>query len=236
MLFLVLTVKTIFYSSEPLIYESAIKVDLVALPDKVETNQPLSAPKDSTPVAPPQAQPAPTIKEPAKPVLAEKLKKVELDQESINLEKTKKKQTAAIDRLKQMSALEEIEKQVQNDNKNRALEKIKKIKGNALSNGSELTGVTRLQHDNYVATVEQHIRQNWALPEWLARKNLRAQVRVRFDERGNVTSREIFKSSGNPSFDEVALATVEKSSPVPIPPEKFVKILNSDGILLGFPE
>ena len=38
------------------------------------------------------------------------------------------------------------------------------------------------------------------------------------------------------SFDEIVVDTVRKSSPVPAPPAKFVRILSVEGILFGFPE
>jgi colicin import membrane protein len=238
LIFAIFAVKAAFFKGEPIVFESAIKVDLVGLPDKV-TAPPL--PEAVSPAPSTAATPAPQVEtkiEPALPTpkLAQKEKKVDIDTEAINLDVTKRKQSAALERLKRLSALEAIEKEVSEENKKKALDKLKQIKGNVLSNGSELSGVTRLQHDNYIAVVEHHVRQNWALPEWLARKNLKAQVRVRFDENGNIISRDIFKSSGNPSFDEVVLNTVEKSSPVPAPPAKFARILSVEGILLGFPE
>lgn len=236
--FFIFGVKTVFFSGEPLSYESAVKVDLVAMPDKIDVAPP-----------PPEPEPAPTSTEKAPapektvtaaeapPKLAPKEPKKDIDQDAINLETAKKKQNAAMEKLKQLSALEAIEKDLENENqKKKSQEKPKPVKGNALSSGTELSGVTRLQHDNYISIVEHHIHQNWSLPEWLARKNLKAQIRVRFDENGNILSKDIYKSSGNPSFDDVVMSTIEKSAPVPAPPPKFAKILSVEGILLGFPE
>lgn len=217
---LVFTTKAIFFPGEPIVFEAAIKVDLVALPDKIDPNETIK----NLPTA---DEKVPDTKLPTKEKKAK-------DPEAINLEKSKKKESAALAKLKQMSALEEIEKQISEDNKKKALDKLRK--GNSLSSGSELKGLNRLQHDNYISSVERHIRQNWSLPEWLSRKNLSAQIRVRFDESGNVISRQIVKSSGNPSFDEVVINTVQMSSPVPAPPAKFTRIMSAEGILFGFPE
>lgn len=220
---LIFTVKAVFFTGEPIAYESAIRVDLVALPDKLK-------PQDKVPT------PSPTeIEKPASPKETVKPTPKEKVSDAINLNPNKQKE-AALKKLKQISAIEEIEKELQEENKRKALEKLQKFKGNVLSSGSELTGVAKLQHDNYIATVEKQIRQNWEIPEWLSNKNLKAQVRVRFDENGNVISKDIFKSSGNPTFDDLALDTVQKSSPVPPPPAKFVRILSVEGLLLGFPE
>ncbi|RYZ88219.1 MAG: TonB C-terminal domain-containing protein, partial [Proteobacteria bacterium] len=111
-----------------------------------------------------------------------------------------------------------------------------KIKGNVLSPGTELTGLTRLQHDNYLSSLDQQIKQNWVLPQWLSKKQLRAQVRLKLDEKGQVVSRDIVLSSGNSSYDDLALDTIDKSAPFPPPPEKFVSIVAVNGLVIGFPE
>jgi colicin import membrane protein len=224
------TIKTVFFSGEPIEYQAAIQVDLIALPDKLNPQElPAEIVNDKSEPEKPETTLLPEKK------IIESAKEIAKDKDTINLEK-KKKQDLAMQKMKQMTAMEEIKKQVDQDNKNKAIEKLKQIKGNVLSSGSEVTGVTKLQHDNYISLVERHIRKNWSLPQWLSNKSLAAQVRIKFDENGLVTFKEIYKSSGNPSFDEIVIATVEMSSPVPIPPAKFVRILNVEGILLGFPE
>jgi colicin import membrane protein len=229
---LILSIRAALFPEEALDYQSAIKVDLVALPDKVEALPTVT----ETTEAVETPTPAPTVTPVQKKKLIEKIAKMKIDRDAVNLDRTKKKEQAAIARLKQMSAFEELERQELEEAKRKAVEKLKLIKGNTLSSGTDLRGVSRLQHDNYISVIERHIRQNWSLPEWLAKKDLKAQVRVRFDGNGNITFREIAKSSGNKTFDDLALQAVEKSSPVPAPPPKFVRILNVEGILLGFPE
>ena len=111
-----------------------------------------------------------------------------------------------------------------------------KVKGNVLSAGTALSGLSKLQHDTYIADLDSHIKQHWSIPEYLAKKDYKAQVRVRIDENGQIISRQISKSSGNPNYDAEVLATVDKSAPFPRPPEKFIAIVQVDGILIGFPE
>ena len=229
----VFSIKAVFFSGQPIDYQAAIKVDLIALPDKTDPNL-IEASIPTKEEKPVQAQKIEINKAEVKPAEKPVIKKEAVKEpEAINLDKTKSKQQAALAKLKAMSALEDIEKQVADENTKKV---IKQIKGNQLSSGTELTGLNKLQHDNYIADVERHIRKNWQLPEWLANKNLKAQVRVLFDSRGQITSREISKSSGNPSFDEVVLMTIQNSNPVPAPPEKFVQIMSVEGILFGFPE
>ena len=241
-LILIFTIKSVFFSGPPIEYQSAVRVDLVGLPDK-------AMPEKITPAspAPPAPETAKPIEKPAPPQVAETEKTVkpkvlpkrkpEIDHDAVNLDKTKTKEREAVNRLKQMSAFEKIQQELDDENqKKAAAARSKVIKGNVISTGSQLTGLSRLQADTFISEVEKQIRQNWSLPQWLARKNLSAQIRVRFDEKGNILSAQIVKSSGNPAFDEIVVDTVHKAAPLPPPPEKFVRLMNVEGILFGFPE
>ena len=99
-----------------------------------------------------------------------------------------------------------------------------------------MTGIAKLQNDNYISDLDRHIKQNWTIPEWLAKRDYKAQVRVFVDSRGNILGRKIVKSSGNPSYDEEVLATIDRSAPFPAPPEKLIAVFSVDGILIGFPD
>lgn len=226
-----------FTSGETLIYERAAKVDIVALPDKFPHHH-----VEPEPEPPKPASPVPKMEEPPAPPPpvkeAEPVKKIEKkDPEAINLKSNQKKQQEALKKIQQMKEREAIAK-IKNQQafQKRLAEAKKLIKGNQLSSGNDLSGLAKLQHEAYISSLEKHIRQNWALPEWLSSKNLKAQVRVRVDEHGQLVSRELVRSSGNSTFDDLALQTVERSAPMPPPPEKFIKLLKNDGILLGFPE
>jgi colicin import membrane protein len=236
LLVLIFTVKTFLFPSEPIEYQSAVRVDLIGLPDKLpqqEEAAPIPPAQASTelpqPEIPKQATEEPQVKELPK-------KKPMTDPDAINLERSKMKQREALNRLKQMTALEKIQQELENDRNMKAAAKQRQLKGNVISSGSQLTGLAKLQAENYIGEVERQIRQNWSLPHWLATKNLKAQVRVRFDDKGNILSAQIVKSSGNPTFDEIVIDTVHKSAPLPPPPEKFVRLMNLEGILFGFPE
>jgi colicin import membrane protein len=228
--FITTTVKNIFFNTEPLVYESAVRVDLVALPDKL----PPAA------VAKPQAPP-PEIKkeevkakpEPAK-AKPEPVKKESKTPDAIKLEVNKKKQSSAFQKLKQMEALDKLKKATEVDRRANVTAKI--IKGNQISTGSELKGMSLLQHDNYVSSVKRQIYSNWAVPEWLAHKELKTQIIAKFDDKGNLIFKKVYRSSGNPNFDEAALDAIEKSTPVPAPPEALSSVVSNEGILIGFPE
>lgn len=221
-IFLFFTIKAIFVPNEKIDYSTAVRVDIVALPDKLDPSKVEMAPKSE----PPQAT--------KKPKAEETTKKSAPD--TISLKKTKSKQQDALERLKKMSALERIKQEVETSKKRAdALEKISQVKGNVISAGSSLTGLNKLQHDEYVAELDQHIKQNWSKPKWIE-KELRARVRLKIDSNGQILSRDLILSSGDPIYDETVLSTIDNSSPYPKPPEKFVEIAAVKGILIGFPD
>jgi len=241
------TLKTVFFTPEQIDYTQAIRVDMVGLPDKVDPKTPPPAAKEEPkPALPTKEEPKPVEKVVEKKTppapKPEPIKTVAKKEDGVNLEKVKSKQQSAIEKLKAMAALEKIKEEV-------AAEKTKnppgagksdtgaqKIKGNVLSPGTSLTGLAKLQHDTYAADLDRHIKQNWTLPEWLANRDYKAQALVYIDSRGNILGRKIVKSSGNPSYDEEVLNTIDRSAPFPAPPEKFLAIVSVDGILVGFPE
>ncbi|KHD88502.1 MAG: energy transducer TonB [Bdellovibrio sp. ArHS] len=248
----VFTLKAVFFTPEAIDFSQAIRVDMVGLPDKIE-------PKDMPAPAKEEARPALPDKEKAPEIPAEKppekvvekktavakpepVKPVAKKDDGVNLEKVKSQQQNALEKLKAMAALEKIKNDVAEEKRKAAAGSGKsdsggqKIKGNVLSPGTSLTGLTKLQHDTYASDLDRHIKANWALPEWLAKRDFKAQAVVFIDSRGNILGRKIVKSSGNPSYDEEVLATIDRSAPFPAPPEKFLAIVSVDGILIGFPE
>lgn len=240
-LVLIFTVKAVFWTDEPIDYQSAVRVDLVALPDKLTP--------DSKPMANPQPDvvkpnPEPETKTPPKTEVAKepitKPAATAPKSDAINLQAQTKKQSEAVNRLRQMSALERLQQQEAEDRRRKALEALKgtptQFKGNQLADGNSLTGLARIQAESYIADVDRHMRQYWALPEYLRNRNLKAEVLVKFDSKGQITSKQIVKSSGNEIFDEIVLTAVESSSPVPAPPEKFVRISQLQGFLFRFSE
>lgn len=221
---LLFTVRMVIFPSEPVVFQSALRVDLVSLPDKITM---------PAPAAPAAAAELPTPAEPTvnlNPVKPDA--KPDPKAPKVDPKKTERAQDAAINRLKQQSAIEKMEQEF----RQAEVAKARTFKGNVISKGSELTGINQLEHDEFVAAVERHVRAQWALPQWLSNKDLKAQVRVKFDDKGNVIGKQLVKSSGNTAFDEVVLETITKASPAPAPPEKFVRLLENEGILFGFPE
>jgi colicin import membrane protein len=240
---LLFTVKAVFFTPEQIDFSQAVRVDIVGLPDKEppKLDPPKAEAKPALPEKPVEKPAEKAAEKPAPPPPKPEPVKAPPKDEGVNLEKNKAKQQSAIEKLKAMAALEKIKEDVDAEKKKevakgKADDGATKVKGNVLSPGTALTGLAKLQHDNYAADLDAHIKQHWALPEWLAKRDLKAQARVQIDSRGNILGRKIVKSSGNPSYDEEVLATIDRSAPFPAPPEKFLAIVSVDGILIGFPE
>ncbi|MNJ93489.1 hypothetical protein D3C87_111710 [compost metagenome] len=243
------TLKAVFFTPESIDFSQAVRIDMVGLPDKIEPKE-MPAPvkeeaKSPAPEAPKEAKvEKPAEKAPPKPEV-KMPPKVQKDPEAINLEKVKSKQKNAMEKLKAMAALDKIKEDVAEEKEKEAAAAAAKkaaaaggtkIKGNQVSPGTALTGLTKLQHDTYISDLDRHIKQHWSLPEWLAKRDLSAQVRVSIDSRGLVIAKKIVKSSGNPVYDEMVLKTIDDSMPFPPPPDKFLSLVETDGILIGFPE
>lgn len=232
------TIKAIFFSPEPIDYSAAIRVDIVGLPDKLDPNTVLPPKEENI------EKPAPAPKTPAEPAKKEVTKPTQektQPKEPVMPDKTKavdfqKKQSDALNKLKAMAALDKIKKEAQQDQQSEASHQQYQVKGNVISPGTSLTGLDKINHESYLADLDQHIKQFWALPEWLASQDLKAQVRVQIDRNGNLLSKKIVRSSGNPTYDEYALETIERSVPFPRPPEKLSAIMEVNGFIVGFPE
>lgn len=220
-----------FFSSEKIDYSTAVRVDLVGLPDKIVNPSAVTepAPKEAMPEKPtvPEAKVVEAPKDIAKKEAAQ------VDPDSVKIEKdAKKKQSSALDKIKSMQALDKIKNEVSKEKPKAAAQ----VKGNVIAPGTALSGLSQLQHNSYIGQIDQHIKNNWALPQWMSNKNFKAQVLVKFNEQGQIISRVIAKSSGNGIYDDLALDTIDKSAPFPAPPEKFTDIFKYQGILVGFPE
>ncbi len=217
---IIFTVKTVFFPSVDMTYQSAVKVDIIALPDKIDLDK----------LPPPVELKEPEAKAP--PVTPEKKAETK-EPDTISLKKKNAK-------MKALEALEKIKQEEEKEKLTSAASQKKegtfKYKGNILSPGTELTGLNKLQHEQYIVNLDRHIKQHWTLPEWLAKKDYRAQVRVKIDNRGLIISKQLVKSSGNSSYDDIVMTTIDKASPFPPPPDKFTAIVSINGILIGFPE
>ena len=105
-----LTVKAVFYPTEPIQLERAIRVDMVGLPEKRQKLPPelKAPPKAETKKPEPKVEPAKV--DPAKPekiAIPDKTKPPKPENDKINLSKAKQSQDAALKRLEALRKLEE---------------------------------------------------------------------------------------------------------------------------------
>lgn len=190
----------------------AVRVDMVALPDK-DTNQlPDKTPEQKTkPLEMPDKTEAIPVKKPnEKPATA----KVEpkKDSQEIALKKAKDRQQEALRKLKRQSAIDSIKEEL-NREKAKQSAASKPIKGEVLSPGTRPTGLAKMEYDLFLAQIDSSIKNNWALPGWLLNQPLQARLRVRMDPYGRLLSTEITKSSGNPTYDEFCVKPLKNQYP-----------------------
>ncbi len=224
------TVRAFVFPSDPIEIRSAIRVDMVALPDK---EVPKTIPSEAAPPTPKKAPVVEKPKEAAAPVPEKVAPQVKVPDPRVSLKKTKAEQQEALNRLKAMQAIEKL-KAKKKDAEGEAAPT--EFKGNVLSEGNSLTGLSQIEFDRYLSDIENKIRAHWDIPKWLEDANLRAQVRVMIDERGYIVKKTVETSSGNESFDDAALSTLEKSSPLPPPPDRLKNVLATRGFVLNFPK
>lgn len=242
-LILLFFVVNIFYTKKPTLdLSQAIRVDMVGLPDKVDPRQ-----------LPAKIQQKPTSQEkPAPPIEVEKPEATKIDKlppktkpiaptedTAISLKKTKTKQKEALEKLKKLSAIEKIKQEMKTEEQQKQIhqEAAKAIaKGRVISAGTSLSGLDKIEANDYLQAVDQQVKQQWALPQWLMNKPLKAQVHVKFNANGEILSRAIMQTSGDNSYDNYCLQAVDKAAPFPKVPEKFTEKFSVDGVVIGFPE
>lgn len=247
LLFVIFAVRAVIYpATDSLNLDDAIRVDIVALPDKKSADLPPlpapAAPEPAKPAPVEAAKPPPKAEakpEPPKPVPAKP------EAPKVSLEKTKKDQAAA---LKRLEALERIERMQKSESTAKSADtKPAKpattgetqpsnvVKGNQVSQGNSLTGLQRDAHRGYLATVQQQVKRTWRLPQWMANANYAARVRIWVDSNGNVIKKQMIRSSGNAEFDERVMASIEATGALPPPPSDLVNVLAVDGLDADFP-
>lgn len=110
------------------------------------------------------------------------------------------------------------------------------IKGNMISKGTSLSGEARESAEaNYYDSLRDRLQENWALPVWVARQRLSAQVQLFIDGRGQLHHFRFVKLSGSTQFDDAVKRTLTESQPYPAPPRELAQSVLVDGVLVGFP-
>ncbi len=220
--FVLIILKNLVMPSAPFIHTPVLRVDVVGLPDilkkdlsQVSKNQPKSAEIEK--IIKETAAPDDMVLNPKKEVKEKKKEKEQPREE---------KMSSALARIK---ALEKIREQSNEDSG-------VIIKGNQISKGSSLSGEAKESSETgYYDLIKDRLADNWALPPWLARQKLSAQVVLNINSEGQVTRVQFSRPSGNPQFDEAIRQSIKLSNPFPKPPKEILTIVQNQGVLVGFP-
>lgn len=226
-LVLMIFFQAVLIPHEPLDLRTAIRVDVVGLPDKIQELTPKEEAKPEPPAPTPKLPPKEALPEPkpkAPQMPSTKAKKTDFS----------KSQKQALNKLKTLEALEKIKNQVSEGTGKAKPTQV--VKGQAINEGNSLTGLEKIEFDRYLQDVKDRILNQWTIPEWMADAKLKAQVLVLIDERGNVTRKIFRKSSGNVVFDDSVKAAIDGASPLPAPPKRLQSQLANSGIIFNFPE
>jgi colicin import membrane protein len=223
---LIIFFRAVTMPNEHLELRNAIRVDMVGLPQKMEALPEKVAEKPA---------PAPAVKEMPKKVQVEPVKpkapEVPVKKKEVDHAKNEKR---AMEKLKAMEALEKISQEVGREKT--AKPKATVVAGNKLAAGNSLTGLEKIEYDQYFDELEKKIHGAWSIPQWLADIDLKAQVLVLIDDKGDVLRKTFKKSSGNEIFDAKVLEAIDASSPLPPPPARLRGLLSTSGIVFNFPQ
>ena len=88
----------------------------------------------------------------------------------------------------------------------------------------------------YQAKIRHRIMTEWILPMKFAEQDLGliCKIIVHINDRGEVTKTEWAQRSGNPSFDMSAMRSVEKASPLDMPPDRLKWEVFNEGFIVEF--
>jgi TolA protein len=229
-----LIIKSLVFPSAATPYVPTLRVDIVGLPDilkkdlnnipstKEITDIVKKAEDEAKNIKPQKLPPMPKkeVAEPDEMVMKPKLQSPEKTEKDRD-----KRLRAAMDRMKALAKLGGDER------KSAPL-----IKGNKISKGESLSGEAReSDQSNYYDSVLTQVRGNWALPVWLSRQSLSAQVQIYIDAKGRLHGIRFVKLSGNPQFDDAVKHALEESQPFPAPPRELAANMLVNGITFGFP-
>lgn len=220
-IFVFIIVKSFIFPGEPLVISPpALRVDIVGLPDLLKKD--LHVIKESAPPLVKEIKETKKI-EKTSPMTTEPPPKA--DEMILNPKKSAKKSKidSALARIRALEKMNESDEPVV-------------IKGNQVSAGTSLSGDAREKSEaGYFDLIRDSLIEHWALPPWLARQKLSAQIQIRIDPAGRVLSSKFIKNSGNETFDAAILGTLRDSQPLPRPPKELLNSLSDDGIVVGFP-
>lgn len=224
LLFIFITVKTVFFPGRFLPVTPTLRVDLVALPDNLKKKVQIEIQRNRANSQVSTPRPAPAFQ--MGPASAKRNPIDSLTQ----------KNSRALSRIKALDSVDQTSTPKKANSDPSTEKETEKFQGNKLSPGQSTSDEAKEgAKASYFDALRDKIKENWELPPWLTREELAAQVQIRIDRDGMVQELYFVKPSGNPRFDDAVNRAIEESSPFPPPPEDLSDSLLSHGILIGFP-
>lgn len=220
-----LTVKVMFFPADDVDFKEAVRIDVVALPEKVK-DQPKPPKVEPMPMVVAKKDPPKPMPMKPKPMKPKPMKPMPMVIAKKPVKKLKDQQNSALDRLKQQQSINKLKEQAK---------KPIEYKGNAISKGDGLEGIEKLKDTSYRADLQRHIKGHWNLPEWLANANLEAKIRVKIGRRGEIIAKVFVEKSGNDVFDQQVLTALDESNPLPPPPSSMLTYYATKGARIAFP-
>ena len=112
------------------------------------------------------------------------------------------------------------------------------VAGNKLSKGPSLVGDVNTEDLSelrlYMESLPQFVRPHWILPSYLKESEKKCRVRIFIGKGGKLLKSAIVESSGDPQYDDYALAAVQRTQ-FPAPDPNLVRELAAGVVVLGFP-
>ena len=210
-------------TQDPEVINSAVRIDIVAMPKL--TLQELKQIDVS--------QATPVKEEPAEESKSNETSEVEFKKEAKKIDVNN-----LLKNFSEKNVVKKIKKKKEKEIDQKALQNII-LEGNKVSKGSSTTGESIAEANQafvaYVQSLPDKVRPNWTLPSYLKDSDLRCRVRIFLDANGKIIRTQIFESSGDTEFDAKALEALKKSSPLPRPDQKFLSRAIGGDVTLGFP-
>lgn len=224
-------------SSKRIHYPSIYRVNLVSFPaaspqmpggaaaekTKPEAPPPVAKPKTQPPVT--KAKTSPSAAKPATPAKASVSRATKKASVPPGKEIKEKPGKQADSEAQISSALAEIRREVDSKQQN-AQPGVSGLAGSGDGSAGGRTGEGSLDPESqaYYQLVRERIRENWILPDIVARssRNLKLTVCLRIGKDGSIIESWIDESSGLNYFDQSLLRAVRKTGSLPPPPKKII--------------
>ena len=210
---------------KPVVSAPAIKVSVVAMPQK---NQKKLPQKNQKKLPQKNQKKLPQKNQKKLPTISKKIEKLKRQQSKTLTALLRRKRAAAAKQKNEAAAAKQ---------KNEAAAATQKLnRGNILSEGTSLSGVQKIKFNSYVDDITAEVKSNWALPSWIKRQqSLRAEVLVKIAATGNVLSIELSSASSNNIFNNSTLEAIRQAAPFPYPPDEILLYLSNTGVTFIFP-